>query len=192
VQPKARAGLLIAVLGISAACSDSTGTELTVALRTDTVEVAAPLPQNEGLPTAVDITPSAGLGVIGGRFPERSRDAQEWDFAVRVRNGELVLVPARAVGLTNTRAAISRALEGETFEGLREAPGQSAFNPDSSVAVRPGNVYAVRSRPAPCQFGAAGEFYGKIEPLTVDVANGRLRFRIVTNLRCEDPRLVQE
>lgn len=191
VQPTARALLLIALMGISAACSDSTGTEVPLLLITDTVEVAAPLPQNEGLPTAIDITPAAGGGIIGGRFPERSRDAGQWDFAVRIRNGEIVLVPARVVGLTGTRSAITPAIQGETFESLREAPAQSAFNPDSVVAVRPGNVYGVRSRPSACGFGS-GEFYGKIEPLTVDPVNGRLRFRIVSNRQCEDPRLVED
>lgn len=191
MRSSARITFLIALLGIGAGCDDSTGTNVAAVILTDTVELAAPLAQNDGLPTALDISRSAGGGVIGGRYPERSRDATQWDFAVRLQNGELVLVPARVIGLTNTRSAITPALEGETFESVEEAPVQSAFNPETTVAMRTGSVYGVRSRPTNCG-GFTGEFYGKIQPLDVDVTNGRLRLQIVTNGMCEDVRLVED
>jgi hypothetical protein len=189
-------------LAFAAACDDSTGVDIELFLITDTVEVAAPLPGNEALPTAVDITFDAAGGISGGRFPERSRDALAWDFVVRIRDGELMLVPAATVGVQGSRAGITRALE-ETFEGVREAPPQTAFLVDTvtvngsevpvvgAVAMRVGSVYAVRSREVPTGLGfSVCSYFGKLQPLDVDVAAGILRFQIVAN-QCGDPRLVE-
>jgi hypothetical protein len=172
-----------------AACRDSTGFELHPLLVTDTVLVAAPLPHNSGLPTALDVTSDGFGGVNGGRFPERSGDALEWDFVPRIRGGELVLIPARGVGVVESRAALTPPIPGETFAGLREAPGQGSFVTDSPIAMRVGNVYAARSREAAGGFFGTCVQFAKLEPLAVDAASGHLRILITTNERCGDPRL---
>lgn len=186
----------LAVLGtlgslvLTAACDDSTGFRIDPLLTTDTVEIAAPTAQNADLPTALDVT-VMGVGIRGGRFPERASDAGEWDFALRVRGGELVLLPARALGL-ESRASITRALPNQTFDSLVEAPGSSSFVSDSAVVLREGSVYAARSRATRSDFGGACEQYAKLQPLTVDRALARVRLQITTNERCGDPRLALE
>jgi hypothetical protein len=189
VHPIHRAGLLIAGLVAIAGCNDPTF-RIDPILVVDTVEVAAPLPQNEALPTALDITGDGFGGVRGGRFPERAAHVGQWDFAVRVQGNDLVLVPARAIGLVEARSAITPALEGETFEGLRESPTFSAAMMETPVVMRVGGVYAARSREAPDQFGFPCVQYSKLQPLVVDVPAGRLRLLVQTNERCGDPRLV--
>jgi len=159
-------------------------------LVSDTVEVFAPTAQNAGRPTALDIT-SMQFFIQGARFPERASDAEQWDFAVRLRNGELTLVPASVVGL-NSRAALAGPLAAQTFEGLREAPPATAFRMDSTVVMRTGQVYGARSRVTGGAFGGACTQYAKLQPLEVDVAAGRLLLRITTNERCGDLRLVEE
>lgn len=185
-------GLLIACFVFLAACGDSTGLDFNPLLVQDTVLIAAPLAQNADLPTALDITGNGGGGVWGGRFPELPRDALEWDFALRIRDGQLVLLPARLIGVPGARSAITQALSGETFEGLREVPGQSALSAENAVPLRAGAVYAARSRETVGGFFGACVQFAKLSPLEVDVAQGRARIQIVTNERCGDPRLVPE
>jgi hypothetical protein len=177
------------------ACDDSTGVR-SPQLIGDTITVAAPLPQNANQPHALDITSS--FGIRGGRFPELARDAAEWDFAVRVQDGELVLVPAGALGIdVRTLPAITPAIAGETIETLREAPGQSTFIRDRAVAMQVGAVYAARSREfLGSDFSIGGVVpctqFAKMEPIEVDVAAGILRIYIITNENCSDLRLAPE
>jgi hypothetical protein len=181
-------GLVTSFLVVLAACEDPNAFRIDPILVASTVEVAAPLPGNEALPTALDVTGDGAGGVRGGRFPERPSDALEWDFLVRVRNGEIVLVPGRAIGL-DSRAALTPPLIGETLESLREAPAQRTFVMDSAIVMRVGQVYAARSREA-FGFVCPGPQFSKFEAVEVDPAAGRLRLMIVTNERCGDPRLV--
>lgn len=180
------AGLLLA---IGSGCGDSTGLDLNPLLVRDTVIVAAPLPGNADLPTALDIMTDGRGGIVGGRFPERVSDALQWDFLVEIdeQTGNLVLLPARAVGIGDSRAAITPPIEGTSFDDLREAPGQSTFIPDSAVTMEVGNVHVARSRVSPASLCM---YFAKLQPLRVDVAEGILELQIVANQRCSDPRLV--
>lgn len=182
---------LVAFLFLAAAfaagCDDGTGFDFRPILVDDTVIVAAPIPQTAGLPTALDITSDGFGGVYGGRFPERPRDALEWDFLVRIEDGEIVLVPGVAAGIPTSRSAITPPIEGETFESLRETPGQSTFRSDTAIAMVEGAVYAARSR---ASTGSGCNQFAKMEPLRVDVENGILEIQLVTNQLCGDLRLV--
>jgi hypothetical protein len=180
--------LVLIAVAASTGCRDNTF-RIDPLLAHDTVTVYAPLAANAGQPTALDVT-AANLMLRGARFPERSADAEQWDFAVRVRDGQLVLVPASQLGLTSSRAAISPALAGETFEGLRQVP-PNVLRTDSVVAMRVGQVHVARSRDLAGGFGACQQ-YAKLQPLEVDAAAGRLRLQITTNERCSDLRLVPE
>lgn len=179
----------VILMVVAAACDDSTF-RIDPLLVTDTVEIATPAPGNAGLPSALDVT-SVGAGIRGGRFPERASDATEWDFALRERAGELVFVPAAALGL-QTRPSITRAIANRTFDSLIEAPGRTSFLADSAVVLGVGNVYAARSRLVVTEFGGSCEQYAKLQPLAVDPALGRVRLQITTNERCGDPRLALE
>jgi hypothetical protein len=175
-------------IALTSACDDPTGFQVDPLLTTDTIEIAAPN-ETVTLPSALDV--SSGSGVIGGgRYPEQQSDAGQWDLALRRVDGELVFVPAGALGF-NERAGITEPIAGTTFEDLREAPPSSAFIDDAPVVVELGAVYAVRSRALPCGFGADGQ-YAKIQPLEVDAASGRILVQVTTNERCGDLRLVAE
>lgn len=172
-------------LALLPACDLSTGTG-DLYLTTDTLEIAAPTADRE-LPSAIDV--SAYSGVMGGeRFPEYVEDAENWDLAVRLVDGELVLAPAEALGLSSM-AAITGSLIGETFESLDQAPATSAFRRDSAVVLRLGEVYAARSRTILCSSGSSGEQYAKLQPVEMDLAGGTVRLVVTTNETCSDPRL---
>ncbi len=179
----------LAVIALSLTACDDPNFRIDPLLATDTVEVFAPTADNAGRPTALDVT-SFQLFIHGPRFPERAAEAELWDFAVRIREGQLTLVPASVLGLTS-RAAIAGPLVGETFGGLREAPVPAAFVMTEPVVMRVGEVYAARSRDTGAGYGACNQ-YAKFQPLEVDVATGRLRLQIITNERCGDLRLVLE
>lgn len=173
---------------LATACDDPSGFRVEPLITTDTIEVAAPTAGSE-LPTAIDVTSSGGL-IGGGRFPERQEHAERWDLAVRIRDGQLVFVPAGALGLSDA-AGITEPLAGRTFESVIEAPGPGSFVTDDHVVVQEGGVYVVRSRQVPCGFASAS-LYSKIQPLDVSPAEGRIVLQISTNEVCGDPRLVPE
>jgi hypothetical protein len=175
-----------AVAILFSGCDDSTGLDLDPILVSDTVTIFAPLLANAGRPSALDITSDGSFGIVGGRFPELIRDALQWDLAVRVVGGSVVLIPARGIGVLDSRAALTPPIAGETFETLREAPGQSTFTPDSAIVMSSGNVHVARSR----EVGFGCVQFAKLQPVTVNPAAGSVHFRIVTNERCGDPRLV--
>lgn len=185
--------LLILSAAVATGCDDATDFTIDPLLATDTVEIAAAGAAG-GLPSALDVIATGGQ-IAGGRFPELARDAEQWDVALRARNGSLVFLPASALGL-QSRASITRAIQGETFASLVEAPGSGAFVPDSVAADQPvvvqqGAVYVIRSRNLASQFGSCVQ-YAKVQPLAVDVAAGRVRLQLTTNERCSDPRLAEE
>lgn len=180
---------LISALSIVAACDDSTGPQVTPILVGDTVLIAAPIAGNEELPNALDITGDGAGGVYGGRFTDRQSDVLQWDFAIRVRDGKLALLPPGALEILSA-ASITRALEGQTFAGLKEAPSQSQFVDDEPVVLTQGAVYAARSRNALSAFGSTCPQFAKIEAIEVNQVTGRVRLGILTNERCGDPRLV--
>ena len=179
--------LLASAVALTTACEGDNGYQIDPRIATDTIEVAAP-GSASGLASAVDV--SANLGVInGGRRPETQQDAERWDFAIRVRDGEVVFVPAGALGLTST-AGITHPLTGQTFDQVIEAPGSASFVTDSAVVAEVGSVYVVRSRNVSCGFGAAAQ-YAKMQPLEISVEEGRVELLISTNEVCGDPRLVE-
>ena len=174
-----------------AGCDDSTF-DLSPILTSDTVWLATPeRPGNDTIPTALDVTSNGAGGLWGGRFPERVSDALAWDFLVRIRDGQMVLMPPGVLGLAS-RASITAAIPGETLEGLREAPGQSSFISDDVVPMQKGSVYVARSRDSADQFGGSCAQYAKLSPVEIDAAAGRVRIALTTNERCSDPRLVPE
>ncbi len=172
---------------LAAGCDDSTGLDVNPILVSDTLTIAAPIPENEGRPSAVDLSGDGGFGIVGPRFPERVEDALQWDLTLRLRDGVLFLMPPGAIGATGSRAAITPAIAGQTFEGLREIPGQSTFRTDTAIALQVGPVYAARTRELP--YGFACVQFSKIRALDLDPVAATARLEVITNERCSDPRL---
>ncbi len=180
-------GMLAVMVILATGCNDSTGLDTNPVLVSDTLTIAAPIPQNQGKPSAVDLSGDGGFGIEGPRFPERIEDALQWDLTLRLRDGTLYLMPPGAIGDSDSRAAITPAIAGQTFEGLREIPGQSTFRTDTAIALQMGPVYAARTRILN-SFGCIQ--FAKIRALDVDPVAATARLEVVTNERCSDPRLV--
>ena len=187
--------LALSLLAPLGACDDGTNFRIDPILASDTVELAVPGVSADA-PTALDVTAVGGI-IFGGRFPERQTDAESFDFVLRRRGGELVLVPGSVLGLLGPNgrpsdAAITQPMQGQTFDALIEAPGRAAFVTDSAVVLRPGAVYVARSRTALLPGIGLCQQYAKLQPLAVDAAAGRASVRLTTNERCGDPRLALE
>lgn len=112
-----------------------------------------------------------------------------WDFLVNTEGGRIVLVTPTAVGL-DTRAAIAPIAD-ETFESIRTAPADTAaYTRAEPVPMSVGQLYVIRTNQQTGTFGQACIYYGKLEPLEIDVAGGTFRFRYDSNPVCNSRALV--
>lgn len=111
-----------------------------------------------------------------------------WDVAVRDEGGQLALVPAGAFEGQDSRAALAR-ITGGTFDSLDEAPEDTALYSSNAVVVQAGQVFAIRTRRAPCSFTTAVRF-GKLRIIEVNQAAGTVKFESVVNPFCNDRSLV--
>ncbi len=112
-----------------------------------------------------------------------------WDFAVERIDGQLHLLPPRALGVTS-EAAIAPVPD-VAFEDLREAPSDTAaYVTGEPVPLEYGVSYAVRTHRQPGQFGRQCSFYGKLEAVSLNVEEGIVIFRNDTSPECGSRRLV--
>lgn len=174
------------------ACDDPNDGLFQPIIREDTVNLAAPLIDPD-IPTALDI--AYATSGIRARYPELVADAQEWDIAIRLEDGELRFVPAGVFGFQNpiggpSNAAVTLPLE-RALDELRQAPGDSQLRSDTAVVIRTDRIYVVRSRRTAASFSGC-ENYAKVQPLAVDAAAGTVQLRVIGNARCNDRRLVEE
>jgi predicted small secreted protein len=169
-----------------AACDDPTGFGRAVIV-TDTLTLGVPSVAPDTMPSALDVFSRDQINVGGGRFPERPAEAEEWDVTLRLRNGQLQLLPRGALGLDSRRAGITAAVAGATFEGLREAPASARYATTEGQALAQGAVYVVRSRTV-----QGCSHYAKLQPLALDAAAGTARVAVATSASCSDTRLVRE
>ena len=171
-------------------CDDPSAFEINPVIVEDTIELAIP-GSPAMLPSAIDLV-ATGDSILGGRFPERVADATQWDLALRLRDGELALVPSSALGLPSL-AAITRPITDRSFDQIERAPEQSSFLADSAVVLRPGAAYVARARTSAGRcFSAPRVSYAKLQPVEIDLERGTVRLRVVANANCTDPRLVAE
>jgi hypothetical protein len=153
-------------------------------LVTDTITLYAPATQNAGRGTAMDISSDRAFGIAGLRFPEKPSQAGQWDLTLRVIDNSIYLVPQGA--FFASAAAITPPITDQSFDSMIEIPGISTFRTDTMIALQEGQLFAARSR----DLGSGCIVFAKLQPLTVDVENAKVFFRIVTNESCSDPRLM--
>jgi hypothetical protein len=134
--------------------------------------------------------PSAFAMLEGQRVILEGTTAQGlWDFALDRRNGQLHLVPPRALGV-QSRAGVF-VVPNARYEEVREAPSDTAsYVTREPVLVEAGNIYVIRTRQQTGMFGEACVHYGKVQPLEVDHQAGTLLFRFDTSPDCNNPSLV--
>lgn len=120
---------------------------------------------------------------------EAAGSTGNWDFLVNTIDGRMVLMTPTAVGL-ETRAAIAPVPD-QTFEGIRSAPADTtAYISREPVPMEVGRLYVVRTNLRSDSFGQSCSFYGKLEPLEIDVAGGTFLFRYDTSPLCNSRDLV--
>jgi hypothetical protein len=126
-----------------------------------------------------------GLGVA----VESPTATGRWDAALDTQDGELVLLPPGALGITS-KARIAT-IPGMTLDDVTEAPGDAnQYTADQPVPVVAGTVYVIKTGARPGSFGATCSYYSKMEPIEIDLAEESLTFRYVTSPICNDRDLV--
>jgi hypothetical protein len=173
---------LLALLPL-VACDGPTGSQFAPLMARDTIVVSAPTP-GETVATAFDVM-VVSLFVGGPRHPERAEHTDQWDIAVREREGVLQFVPAGALGSV-FRPGITAPITGTDFDALSEAP-QSGYVTDAGVPIQEGALYVVRSREG-TGFGACIQ-YSKLEVVSVETDPVRVTLRLATNANCYDLRI---
>lgn len=100
-----------------------------------------------------------------------------WDVALDVEGGELVLLPQSMLGVISEAAVLE--LPNMNFTSIEEAPADTAlYNSTSSTSLRTTSVYIVRTRKVTRQsfFSQTCVYYAKVQPLRVDPIAGVLEF----------------
>lgn len=174
----------VAAFGLAAslaACNNDPYGLNQVTLATDTAaKIAAPTADSASLGSAIDITNSNIA-----RFPERSSDAQSWDFALRQSGSTFYFRP-----YPGSVSQIGAGLIGPTsdvYASADMAPSRTQYG-DTAVVVQPGKTYYVRSR----QFGELGVVcvrYAKLTPIAVSPVAGTVTLSVTSNVGCNDRRL---
>jgi hypothetical protein len=112
-----------------------------------------------------------------------------WDVAVDTRDGQIVLLPPGALGISSKASVV--ALPGLSFDDVLEAPEDTAvYSRFEPVPVQMGTVYVVKTGRSPGIFGTSCSYYAKLEPLVIDVEGGTLRFVFDASPVCNSLRLI--
>jgi hypothetical protein len=120
---------------------------------------------------------------------ESSGAEGRWDFAVDRRDGALVLIPPRALGVTS-RAGIV-AIPDAQWDEVREAPRDTlVYETEAPVTAELGTIYVIRTHEQPDLFGRRCTFFGKLEAVELNAEEGTFRFIHDTSPQCNNRRLV--
>ncbi len=112
-----------------------------------------------------------------------------WDVAVDTQGSSPVLLPPGALGIT-ARAAVAT-MVGVAFEDILQAPGDTLlYELNDPIPLVAGSVYVVRTNRQGGSFGSSCVYYAKLEPVVIDVAEGKLTFRYVASPICNNRELV--
>ena len=112
-----------------------------------------------------------------------------WDFSVERRGGRMLLVPPSVLGVQSRAALVP--MEGTTFDDVRRAPRDTLlYITDDPVPAEFGTVYVVRTHEQLGRFNRVCVYYGKFEPVEIDIARGTFRFRHDTSPDCNNRSLV--
>ena len=151
--------------------------------------VGLPVPEEPAFATVADflegplVEPSAYSWILLQTV--RTDQTNEWDFAFALQDGVANLFPRASVLDEPSSAGLQ--IVDVSFEELTIAPA-TGYVTDEPVAVQVGDVLAAVSR-RQCG-GIALRRFGKMEILDIDLASGRLTFKLLANPNCENPNLV--
>jgi len=114
----------------------------------------------------------------------------QWDILLDTEDGQLMMKVPAFFGLdSDARISVFSNMD---FDDVLRAPEDTTDFTADPVRVEPGNVYVIQTHLAPDRFQQSCHFFAKMQPLTVDVENGTMRFVFDRNPLCEDLDLVPE
>lgn len=120
---------------------------------------------------------------------ENPTSTGQWDVALDTEDSSLVLLPPRVLNIASGAAVAP--VPGATFDNLTIAPKDtSLYVGDAPVPLQTGVVYAIRTATSLGVYGQICVYYAKMEPVTIDVAAGTLKFVFDDNPTCNDRRLI--
>ena len=120
---------------------------------------------------------------------ERAGATGNWDVALDTRDGQLVLLPPGALGITS-KASVA-VLPGVSFADVLDAPEDTAaYSRVAPVVVEMATVYVVKTSQSPGFYGNSCSYYAKLEPLVIDVEGGTLTFVVDASPICNSLRLI--
>ena len=149
----------------------------------DTVQIYSLARPELNLASGFSFTPPPSARVI-----EDPGVTGAWDIAIDTQGGQLVMLPPGALGITaNARIAVMGAIN---FEELREAPEDTLlYEKNNPVPLSDGTVYVVSTNRLSTGTSSCG-YYAKLQPVTIDVPGGTLKFRYVASPVCNSRDLV--
>lgn len=114
-----------------------------------------------------------------------------WDLLLDTQGGQLVFLPPGALDIES--AALVLPMPGMAFDDVLRAPKDTTlYTRDLPLPVETGTVYVLRTHKATNRFGLLCSFYGKLQPLVVDPAQGTVQFTYDVNTICDDRALIPE
>ena len=123
----------------------------------------------------------------GGRsyVVESAGATGSWDVVLDTQDNNLVFLLPGAIGIFSDARILE--LPGLQFADVLEAPKDTtSYTSDKPVILKLSSVYVVRTHSSPDAFGYSCSFFGKMQPLNIDVERGTLEFVHDTNTRCND------
>ena len=129
------------------------------------------------------------LGRRGVRI-EAPSSVNGWDMALDTRDGDLVFIPPRSVGVANSTASIAP-MGAMAYEDLTKAPRDTTmYIGDRPVAINVGELYVIRSRRSAGVYGNSCSYYGKFVPLSKDLEAQSVTFYFDISPVCNDRKLI--
>lgn len=120
---------------------------------------------------------------------ERSITEDQWDFAVERQGGQMMILPPGALGVESTAALVPFA--GTEYDEVTRAPTDTLlYVSEEPIPVDLTAIYVVRTHQQAGSFGGACVYYGKIQPLEVDLEVGTFRFLFDSSPDCNNRSLV--
>ena len=151
----------------------------------DTVFIYSLARPEMNLPSAFDFVSNVPLRV------ESPLATGEWDVALDTQNGELVFLPPGALGVASSSRLAH--IPNTTWDDVIQAPSDTTrYSREDPVPVRATDIYVLRTHQTRGFYGMSCVYFGRIQPLEIDVEGGALRFRYDVSPVCNSLRLIPD
>lgn len=151
----------------------------------DTVLIYSLARPEMNLPSAFDFVSNVPLMV------ESPLSTGQWDLALDTQGGELVFLPPGALGVASSSRLAH--FPNTTWDDVTQAPSDTTqYSRADPVPVRAGDIYVLRTHVSRGFYGMSCVYFGRIQPLEIDVDGGVLRFMYDVSPVCNSLRLIPD